>query len=59
MSTLPQVDQKETKAVRIREEVWEAARAEAFHSRKSIVDVLDLALRAHFKLPGAADEDAA
>jgi hypothetical protein len=57
MDTLPQDDRtaKGTKSFRLREDVWEAARAEAFHGRTSIGRVLDRALRGYFNLqvPGA------
>ena len=59
MQQEPQKDnttRTDTKSVRVREDVWEAARTEAFQQRKNIVRVLDDALRAHFGLAPAPEE---
>lgn len=63
MPTLPRSDADSvgTISARIRADIWEAARAEAFHGKVSIASVLDRVLRAHFGLSvdgGGASEDA-
>jgi hypothetical protein len=60
MSTAQEdVTTKDSRSTRIREDVWEAARAEAFHSKTTLVEVIDSVLRAHFGLPRSDNSNAA
>lgn len=57
MATIAQ----DSRTVRIREDVWDAARRRAFHGEMTIVEVLDTILRKHFRLPAveAGENEAA
>ena len=59
MGTLPQRKAKESRSVRVREDVWLAVRRKGYEERISMLNVIDLILRFHLGLPEEEREKAA
>ncbi len=49
MATITQTD-TDSRTVRVRGDVWQAARAEAERTRRTLTETLDYALRKQFKM---------
>jgi len=59
MGTLPQRKAKESRSVRVREDVWLAVRRKGYEERISMLNVIDLILRFHLGLPEEEEKEEA